>query len=66
MAAWMQNSDNIWLYIVLVLVAIILQLIMICVRKVARSVPINYIILLLFTMCESYFVAWICQYYCYD
>jgi len=60
MAAWMQSSDNLWLYITLVIVAVIFELIMICVRKVARSVPVNYIILLLFTLCESYVVAWIC------
>jgi len=64
MAAWMQEYW--WLYIVAVLLAIILEITLICVRKVSRTVPINYIILLLFTLCESYFVAWICQIYCFD
>ena len=28
--------------------------------------PINYIALLIFTLCESYMVAFLCQYYVYD
>lgn len=29
---------------------------LICVRKLARTVPTNYILLFLFTFCEAYFV----------
>lgn len=66
MASWMQDDANIWLYIVLLIVMIIVEIVMICVRSVARSVPINYIMLLIFVLCESYFVCWLCQYYTYD
>ena len=64
MASWMQ--DNIWLYITLLVLMIVVEIFLICVKKVSRKVPINYILLLIFTMCESYFVAWLCQYYTYD
>jgi len=64
MAMWMQ--DNIWLYIVLMILMIVVEIFLICVKKVSRRVPINYILLLIFTMCESYFVGWLCQYYTYD
>ena len=62
----MQTPDNIWIYVFFVLFAITLQIIMIFFREVARLVPANYIILGLFTICESYFVAFICQCFCYD
>ena len=34
-----------------------------CCRSVARKVPQNYILLLVFTLCESYLVAFICSMY---
>lgn len=39
------------------------ELAMICSRKLARKVPINYILLFIFTCCETYFVVNICCYY---
>ena len=64
MANWMQ--DEWWMYIIVIIVAIITQIALICNRKLARAVPINYVALLIFTLCESYFVAWLCQYYTFD
>ena len=64
MASWM--NDNWWLEIVLVLVAIIIEIALICNRTLARAVPYNYIALLVFTLCESYMVAFICMYYVYE
>ena len=34
-----------------------------CCKHIARKVPINYILLLAFTVCESYMVAFICAFY---
>ena len=34
-----------------------------CFQSVVRKVPINYILLLAFTLCESYMVAAICSFY---
>ena len=55
---WMYVND--WLYWVTFAVLIVVELTLFCVRPLSRKVPINYILLLIFTLCESYFVAWIC------
>mmetsp|Transcript_67955 Transcript_67955/g.94126 ORF Transcript_67955/g.94126 Transcript_67955/m.94126 type:complete len:119 (+) Transcript_67955:213-569(+) len=39
------------------------MIILMCVRHLARKVPVNYLLLLLFTMCEAYCVAGICSFY---
>jgi len=49
----------------------ILAALMIYEREIARKKPINYIILVIFTFCQTYFVAMICQpacvgHYCDD
>ena len=64
MASWMY--DNWWLEMVLVIIAVIIEIALICNRKLARTVPANYIALLLFTLCESYMVAFFCMYYTYE
>ena len=43
--------------------AIILEITIICCRKPARKVPLNYFLLLLFTLCEAYIVSNLCSYY---
>ena len=48
-------------YIMLFLL-IIIPIIIICCPKTMRQVPQNYIILLLFTLAESYFVGFICAF----
>ena len=49
--------------IVAFIVMIFTEIALICCRKMARKVPVNYILLLIFTLCESYLVANICSYY---
>ena len=39
---------------------IMIMLIMICIPYTSRKVPINYIMLTTFTLCEAYMVAFIC------
>jgi hypothetical protein len=58
---WMIN--NYWLLIIAIITLIFTEITLICCRKVARKVPINYILLLIFTLCESYLLADICAYY---
>lgn len=65
------NSDNFriflltnpWILIVSSIVSIILIYALGCYRSVARSVPLNYILLTLFTVCEALMVASICSRY---
>jgi len=39
------------------LIAIFIEIALICCRKFARKTPLNYILLLIFTVCETYAVA---------
>ena len=48
------------------IVAIIIEIALICNRTLARAVPANYIALLIFTLCEAYMVAFLCMYYVYE
>ena len=55
------QRNNIALLYVSIFSSLIISLVIICVRKVARSVPLNYILLGVFTLCESYFVSFLCS-----
>ena len=56
--------DNWWLALILGIAAIFVSCLIICVRKLARRVPVNYLLLLLFTASEAYLVAYgTCFYY---
>jgi protein lifeguard len=46
-----------------ILLAIFIEIALICGRSLARKVPINYILLLIFTVCETYMVACSTVYY---
>ncbi len=59
-------QPNLWLYLTTLIIGVIAQVSIICCRSCARKVPNNYLLLFIFTLCESYFVAWLCQYYTYD
>lgn len=61
---WM--IDNWWIIIIALIFAIIFELLIICIAPLRRKVPINYILLLLFTMCEAYMLSWICMTYAYQ
>lgn len=56
-------DDNIWLEIVALIVAIFVEITLICGRHLARKVPINYILLLTFTVCQAYALSCSCIYY---
>ena len=34
-----------------------------CCRSVARKVPTNYTLLLIFTLCQAFFFSWVCSQY---
>ena len=56
-------QENTWLYILATILSIILMCALACVRSLARQVPQNYILLLGFTICQSYVVATIASFY---
>lgn len=60
------QRDNVWLVIVCAVVTLITIYALACYRKIARSVPINYILLLVFTLAESYIVSYIASQYNVD
>lgn len=60
-ALWLQQ--NVWLLGLCCFVTIICMYALGCYPSVARSVPTNYILLTLFTACESVMVATICSIY---
>ena len=49
--------DNYGWLIAAMVILVVVNCAMICVMSLARTVPINYILLLVFTLCESYIVA---------
>ena len=53
--------DNWWVIIPCIIFIIITEILMLCVKPLRRKVPINYILLLLFTIGEAYMVAYACM-----
>ena len=49
-----------WLAIVCGVIGLMLACTLFCVRSIARKVPLNYYLMLGFTACEAYTVAFIC------
>lgn len=45
------------------LLIIIVSVLLLCIRKISRTVPLNYILLFTFTLLESYVVSFISSYY---
>ena len=56
-------AQNTWLNIVCCVVAIVSLYALACYPAVSRKVPINYIVLFIFTSCESIMVAFITVYF---
>ena len=50
------------LFYLVFLLEIVLSFTMICCKGITRSVPINYIVLMIFTFAESYIVGFICAF----
>ncbi|CAK71146.1 unnamed protein product (macronuclear) [Paramecium tetraurelia] len=53
--------QNTWLFYVLLIVGLICEISLICCKNVSRKVPNNYIILGVFTFCESWIVSYSCS-----
>ena len=63
-AYWMEQN---WGFLILAMILVIMtEITIICVRKLARKVPINFLLLSVFTLAESYMVAYISSYYAAD
>lgn len=45
------------------IVQLVISCMLMCCHSIARAVPLNYILLTVFTVCEAYLVAGICVYY---
>lgn len=58
--------QHLWISYVCIGVTMITMYALACYKKVARSVPINYILLIIFTLAESYLVAMISSMYSRD
>ena len=58
-------SENFLLFYICLVLSIILCIILICVKKIAKKFPINYILLIIWTICESYLLATASSYYNY-
>ena len=65
MAYWMMN-DGWWMWIPLFFVSISCEIAILCCVKIRRAVPINYILLGVFTMCFAYYAAQASVYYGYN
>lgn len=55
--------ENYWLFWFAVIGSIITCLILACSRSAAKTFPLNYFLLLVFTICESWMVAICCSMY---
>jgi len=67
---WCMSSDSLKKFLVenrglfslVLVVEIVLSFTMICCRGITQSVPLNYILLFVFTFAESYIVGFICAF----
>ena len=57
------QNEYFWLYYVCIVVTIVTLYAIGCYKRVARSVPLNYSLLAVFTVCESYVVSALTAYY---
>lgn len=49
--------NNYWLIFLCSIVALITEIIIVCCKGISRQVPINYFLLLIFTICESFVIS---------
>ena len=57
---WMVSGNSVWLLITAIILALIVEIAIFCCSAPARRVPINYICLATFVICESILVAFAC------
>lgn len=55
-----QQNNSFLLYLCL-FGTILTSILLLCFRSISRTVPWNYILLLIFTLCESYMISFICS-----
>lgn len=55
------QRTNTFLFILCLILTIIIPIVIICFKSLMSNVPYNYIILFVFTFCESYLVSFICS-----
>jgi len=55
-----------WVYLILIFVALFVEILVICVRPLGRKVPMNYILLFIFTLCEAYLLSFASMTYSYQ
>ncbi len=58
-ANWFE--ENIWLFFTALVLALIFEIMVFCCIGMARRVPINYLLLVGFVVCESIMLAYICS-----
>lgn len=51
---------NVWLYILFAVLTLVIVIVLSCYKSVARTVPLNYILLFSFTVAEAYIVSTSC------
>mmetsp|Transcript_23929 Transcript_23929/g.11516 ORF Transcript_23929/g.11516 Transcript_23929/m.11516 type:complete len:110 (-) Transcript_23929:11-340(-) len=56
-------KDNAWFLWTMFGIALVIEIILICGLEYARKVPINYILLITFTVCFSFVIGSICSMY---
>lgn len=55
------QANNIGVFIATAVLSVIVLLAILCFRSVAKTVPTNYICLIIFTICEAYMVSFACS-----
>jgi len=48
---------------VCIIVSLIVEIMILCCKNMSRKVPINYILLTIFTGCWAWMITWICAQY---
>lgn len=56
-------KENLWVVIMSVVAYIVLVIIIMCCKHIARKVPTNYVLLTIFTLSVAVIVGFICSYY---
>mmetsp|Transcript_49741 Transcript_49741/g.57070 ORF Transcript_49741/g.57070 Transcript_49741/m.57070 type:complete len:232 (-) Transcript_49741:228-923(-) len=52
--------NNLWIFYVAIVLSFVTCIALFCFRQIARTVPTNYILALIFTLCEAWTISTIC------
>ena len=59
-----EAMHDLWMLAILALIiSFIIEIAILCFHNCARKVPTNYLLLLIFTMCNSFFSSWVASYF---